>query len=198
MTHIGRLIINIICEPGSAKSDQVLISSHPQRPKLGLKRSVKLLLGLLLMGMFGLTGEISQTCAGAVSRAELASGLVILSERRAAVDEPDADCLMCHADPDFKGSFENGDTLSLYVDPGEYAQSVHQPAGLNCVACHTDVSQYPHHTDEQITCISCHGEEGGQPDTPYTTLRVQMGGDPGHPGYSRLAHVPHSDKRNKS
>jgi predicted CXXCH cytochrome family protein len=81
---------------------------------------------------------------------------------------------MCHADPDFKGSFQNGELFSLYVDSGEYEQSVHGPAGLNCVACHTDLSRYPHHTEEQVTCIECHGEDGGTADTSYATLRVTL------------------------
>ncbi len=92
----------------------------------------------------------------------------------AAISEPDANCLMCHSDPDFKGTFENGEMISLYVDRGEYEQSVHGPAGLNCVACHTGINRYPHHAQEQVTCVSCHGEEGGMDETAYETLRVRL------------------------
>jgi hypothetical protein len=81
---------------------------------------------------------------------------------------------MCHADPDFKGSFQDGELCSLHVDGGEYEQSVHGPAGLNCVACHTNITRYPHHTEEQITCVECHGEDGGTADLSYAILRVSL------------------------
>lgn len=93
---------------------------------------------------------------------------------RSVVLAPNDNCLMCHADPDFKGRFQNGELFSLYVDNGEYEQSVHGPAGLNCVACHTDLSRYPHHTEEQVTCVECHDQEGGSVDTSYATLRVTL------------------------
>ncbi|MEW5960600.1 MAG: cytochrome c3 family protein [Chloroflexota bacterium] len=81
---------------------------------------------------------------------------------------------MCHSDPDFKGSFQNGESISLHVDYGEYKQSVHGPAGLECLACHTDISRYPHHAEEQVTCVDCHPDEGGTPEAGNTTLRVQL------------------------
>ena len=130
------------------------------------------LLGLFLIGMLWFTGEAQPARAKAVSQVRLLSAS---PEQLVASDpEPDSVCLMCHADPDFKGSFQNGELFSLYVDSGEYERSVHGPAGLNCVACHTDVSRYPHHDEEQITCIECHGEDGGAADTSYATLRVAL------------------------
>jgi hypothetical protein len=87
--------------------------------------------------------------------------------------EPNANCLMCHSDPDFKGSFQDGEMVSLYVSDGEYRQSVHGAAGLECVACHTAISRYPHHEEEQVSCLDCHGEDGGKADT-FVTLRVQL------------------------
>ncbi len=132
------------------------------------------LLGLLLIGMFWLTGEASQAGAIATPQTSSSSASSLLEQRVASSPGPDSVCLMCHADPDFKGSFQNGELFSLYVDSGEYEQSVHGPAGLNCVACHTDLNRYPHHTEEQVTCIECHGEDGGTADTSYATLRVTL------------------------
>ena len=130
------------------------------------------LLGLFLIGMLWFTGEAQQARAKAVSQVRPLSAS---PEQLVASDTgPDSTCLMCHADPDFKGSFQNGELFSLHVDSGEYYQSVHGPAGLHCVACHTDNNRYPHHAEEQITCIECHPAEGGQDDTPYATLRVQL------------------------
>ena len=118
-------------------------------------------MGLLLVGMLWLAWASIPTKAEAPP------------ERSVALD-PDDNCLMCHSDPDFKGRFQNGELFSLYVDNGEYEQSVHGPAGLNCVACHTDLSRYPHHTEEQVTCVECHDQEGGTVDTSYATLRVTL------------------------
>ncbi len=86
----------------------------------------------------------------------------------------DADCLMCHSDHDFKGTLKNGELISLYVDRGEYGQSVHSAAGLECLACHTDISQYPHREEEQLTCVSCHPAKGGTVAAKETTLRVRL------------------------
>ncbi len=86
----------------------------------------------------------------------------------------DENCLMCHTDHDFKGSFQNGEMASLYVDAAAYEQSVHGPAGLECVACHTAISRYPHHEEEQVSCVSCHTAEGGTPESADTTLRVTL------------------------
>ncbi len=85
-------------------------------------------------------------------------------------EHSNANCLMCHADPDFTGVFENGEEISLYVDPSIYYRSVHSDAGLECLACHTDQRDYPHRETEQVTCTTCHGILGGDEDTTYKPL----------------------------
>lgn len=86
--------------------------------------------------------------------------------------DPDANCLMCHSDPDFKGSFADGEMVTLFVPSGEYEHSVHGgEAGLECVACHTAISRYPHHDKEQVDCLTCHDQEGGSSES-FATLRV--------------------------
>ncbi len=85
-----------------------------------------------------------------------------------------ADCLMCHSDHDFKGTLEDGEMISLYVDRGEYGQSIHSTAGLECIACHTIINQYPHQQNEQVSCISCHPAKGGTVEAVDTVLRVQL------------------------
>jgi len=87
--------------------------------------------------------------------------------------EPNANCLMCHSNPDFKGSVQNGDLISLYVPSGEYQQSVHGRAGLECVACHISINRYPHHEQQQISCLECHDQNRGKPNS-FATLRVQL------------------------
>jgi len=62
----------------------------------------------------------------------------------------------------------------LYVDSSEFERSVHGPAGLECLACHTKISRYPHHEEKQVTCVTCHPEEGGTADAGDTPVRVQL------------------------
>ncbi|MFQ5575745.1 MAG: cytochrome c3 family protein [Anaerolineae bacterium] len=103
-----------------------------------------------------------------------AAGGIVSQQDNGSGAGRDANCLMCHADHDLKGSFQNGELISLYVDSGEYEQSVHGPAGLECLACHTDINRYPHHESEQVSCVTCHSQEGGTADVADTTLRVQL------------------------
>jgi len=111
---------------------------------------------LLLVGVFWLACDPPQASAGTLQQAEV-----------------EENCLMCHADPDFVGSFPNDELISLYVDRAKYERSVHGPAGLNCAACHTDLTLYPHHDEQQI-CTACHPEEGGVPETEYKPLRAKL------------------------
>ena len=53
-------------------------------------------------------------------------------------------CLSCHNDPDLSMTLPSGEELSLYVSPEKLAQSVHSPNGIECEACHTTITTYPH------------------------------------------------------
>jgi hypothetical protein len=53
-------------------------------------------------------------------------------------------CLECHGKPDLTMKLDNGDELSLYMDPQEYAGSIHGKDKYACVQCHTTVGNYPH------------------------------------------------------
>lgn len=148
----------------------MLIVSH-LRKRLKVRSNCygRCLLGLLLVGMLGLAVGAPQAGARTSFQVGLNSVLILPERRVASSPGPNDNCLMCHGNPDFKGHFENGDLLSLHVDSGEYEQSVHGPAGLNCVACHTDIRRYPHRDEEQVSCMACHDT-----DTSYVTLRVTL------------------------
>ena len=53
-------------------------------------------------------------------------------------------CLSCHNNPDLSMTLPSGETLSLYVSPDVLAKSIHSPLGIECEACHTNISTYPH------------------------------------------------------
>ncbi len=87
----------------------------------------------------------------------------------------DANCKMCHTDHNFRGRFQNGETIDLYVDSGVFDSSVHGPAGLECIACHPQTSSYPHEAGgKQIDCVTCHPEEGAEPEKPGEALLVEL------------------------
>lgn len=69
---------------------------------------------------------------------------------------PDAECLVCHADPDLKGAQDR----PVFVDGAKFAVSVHGSAGISCVDCHADLagfSDFPHaEVLRPVACASCH------------------------------------------
>jgi predicted CXXCH cytochrome family protein len=76
-------------------------------------------------------------------------------------------CLTCHGDPTLSMTLPSGERLSLYVSQDELDQSVHSNKGIECEACHNDISTYPHpklkyNTARELslnfyqTCEKCH------------------------------------------
>ena len=53
-------------------------------------------------------------------------------------------CLSCHGKPELEMTLPSGEVVSLYVSPDTLSHSVHSPAGIECVACHTSIQEYPH------------------------------------------------------
>ena len=54
-------------------------------------------------------------------------------------------CLGCHGNPAIEDlTLPNGDQVSLFIDPQVLADSVHSPAGIECEACHTNITTHPH------------------------------------------------------
>lgn len=69
-----------------------------------------------------------------------------------------SDCLTCHEDRSLTKKGADGKPVSLFVDPGRYAKSVH---GSNaCTACHADIQEAPHadgFVAKPVDCAKCHG-----------------------------------------
>src|SRR4030065_1497622 len=55
-------------------------------------------------------------------------------------------CLSCHTNPDSMTTLPSGEILPLYISSGELQASVHSPNGIECEACHTNITTYPHPT----------------------------------------------------
>jgi predicted CXXCH cytochrome family protein len=89
-------------------------------------------------------------------------------------------CLECHGKPGLTMKLEDGEELGLYVDPEEYASSIHGKSGYACVQCHTSVGDYPHppftaadRRDASLklypACYRCHsGEYERSQDSVHT------------------------------
>ena len=72
-----------------------------------------------------------------------------------------ADCLMCHSDPELTGTAPDGSTVSMFVDVGPYEVGAHQ--GTTCAQCHTGLSirfdERPCETiDQTVDCSICHAD----------------------------------------
>ena len=66
----------------------------------------------------------------------------------------DATCLTCHGQPGMKS--DSG--RDIFVDPAKHKAGVHSV--LPCVACHTDIKDFPHPAQiKRVECSSCHAQE---------------------------------------
>jgi len=79
-------------------------------------------------------------------------------------------CLACHAQQAMQVPLDSGETLSLYVNGEAFKTSVHGTKEITCVACHTDITSFPHpektaKSARQVTiqfsqtCSQCHSQE---------------------------------------
>jgi predicted CXXCH cytochrome family protein len=53
-------------------------------------------------------------------------------------------CLSCHTNTSKSITLPSGEVLSIYVAPDALHQSVHSAVGIECEACHTGITTYPH------------------------------------------------------
>ncbi len=73
----------------------------------------------------------------------------------ARADLSDEACQVCHGDPSASAKKPDGRVVSLYVDGGVFAKTVHGPMG--CVGCHSDIEEVPHADSlKPVDCTQCH------------------------------------------
>src|SRR5512138_3532520 len=53
-------------------------------------------------------------------------------------------CLSCHGNENLSMTLPSGEVLSLYVSQDKLDHSVHSTKGIECEACHNDITTYPH------------------------------------------------------
>jgi hypothetical protein len=67
-------------------------------------------------------------------------------------------CIACHENRDFMigvaGDSARG--TRLWVDPEEYAATVHGSFGFTCLMCHTTIGDFPHESVPPVNCGGCH------------------------------------------
>jgi len=92
-------------------------------------------------------------------------------------------CLACHQNPAFSVTLANGELYPLFVDPDEYAHSVHGASGYLCVQCHVNFKPEMGHgfTFESrreailafnATCAQCHyGQASLEKDSSHAAAR---------------------------
>jgi predicted CXXCH cytochrome family protein len=62
------------------------------------------------------------------------------------MQETEKYCLSCHSNPNKSMTLPNGDVISIYIASDAVHQSAHSQAGIECEACHTNITTYPHPT----------------------------------------------------
>jgi len=98
----------------------------------------KLLLPLVISGVLMLIWGLASSAP--VTAAPLAVDRV----SGPPVQQTEQYCLSCHGKPDLQMTLPSGEKLSLYVSPEHLKSSVHSAAGIECEACHTNITTYPH------------------------------------------------------
>jgi predicted CXXCH cytochrome family protein len=63
---------------------------------------------------------------------------------QAASDDQNAACYACHSQPGMTKTLPSGEVLYLTVDPEVFNSSVHGQQDFQCLACHTNITGFPH------------------------------------------------------
>ncbi len=70
--------------------------------------------------------------------------LVLPAGAQPPTQETEKYCLTCHGDSNLSMTLPSGEVLSLYISQEKLDHSVHSSKGIECEACHNDITTYPH------------------------------------------------------
>jgi cytochrome b subunit of formate dehydrogenase len=98
----------------------------------------------------------------------------ILAAQKPAPKPSSEDCLACHGDSTLTHDV-NGKTVSLYVNPDKFKDSIH--GGMfTCVDCHQDLKSSPHeNTPAKVSCAQCHADQQAAYDRSFHAKAIQSG-----------------------
>ncbi len=105
---------------------------------------------MMLLSALGASAPENSDCLAAQPQPHQETGA------KSAPVHKNSDCLDCHGEASFTTE-RDGETVSLYVDEGTLARSVH--GKLACVTCHADLakSELPHEVPvAPVKCSACH------------------------------------------
>ncbi len=113
-------------------------------------------------------------------------------------------CLGCHTREDFTIQMDSGETLSLTINPDVFGLSVHGQNEIACVACHTDISAFPHPDRKATsvreislqyytTCQQCHQEQ--YRNTLDSVHQTALAGGDTNAAICTDCHNPHQQPR---
>jgi nitrate/TMAO reductase-like tetraheme cytochrome c subunit len=107
-----------------------------------------------------------------------------------AAQETEKYCLGCHSNPDKVKdiALPSGETLSLVISADEIEHSIHSSLGIECEACHNNITTYPHPAQTYTsrrelslgyyqTCQKCHSNNY---EKAQDSIHTQMAAS-GHP-----------------
>ncbi len=88
---------------------------------------------------------------------------------RSPASQTEAYCLGCHGRPGLTLTLPSGEVLPLTISEDVLRGSVHSPLGIECRACHTQITTYPHPAIDYATrrelsralyqaCEKCHAD----------------------------------------
>jgi predicted CXXCH cytochrome family protein len=106
------------------------------------------------------------------------------------LSKEDQACLDCHAKAGLRKTLANGEDLSLYIAPQEFAQSKHNSSQAGCEGCHSDIdskthgqpgheaalaSKRSHSVQAMETCRDCHKKTMKQYEDSVHSALVRTG-----------------------
>ena len=142
---------------------------HPKHQEMIMERT-KPALSLWMMVLGVVLVGLAFTATLLASPAAPAQASVGKPELEPQQGTDNSQCLLCHGEPGQAITFPNGDSLSISIDPSQFGASAHGSQGMSCVACHVNISGFPHpqtgaqsRRDYQLTyldtCKACHADQ---------------------------------------
>ena len=128
-------------------------------------------------GCFGGHPHVCRISEFGILLCTLLAALFLSSLSSLAADKiPNSACLDCHSDKTLYKTNAAGEGISLFVDEGRFAATVHRTN--TCQSCHSDItSKHPDDNvaAQQVNCAQCHEKQGKEYATSIHGVSHTMG-----------------------